>query len=76
MEEDKQNTDRADILHQKEIEMEETSTKSSPVGKLVAHYLVGYEPANEDAGEETYHRQENLARYEVKPVEKTLSEKH
>ena len=38
------------------------------------NHLVGYYPANEDTGQETYYGQEYLTRDEVKPVEQRLSE--
>ena len=69
MQEDEEDADRTDILHQEQVKMEILSAQGAPVGKLVTHNLMRNEPSNEDAGEESDDRQENLACYEVKPVE-------
>ncbi len=74
MQEDKENSQWADILHEEDIEVEKASGQSSPVGELVAHYLMRDEPADEDASQEAHDRQENLSGDEVKPVEQRLAE--
>ncbi len=74
MQKDKENGQRTDVLHEEDIEVEETSWQRSPVGELVAYYLMRYEPTNKDAGQEAYDRQENLSGDEVKPVEQRLAE--
>jgi hypothetical protein len=53
--------------------VEVATAERSPVGKLVAHHLVGYSPANEDAGEEADDGQEYLACDEVESDEQRLS---
>ena len=70
MEEDKQNTNRADVLHQEHIEMVHGDiTQSAIVGKLLAHQLMRYEPTNEDTSEEAHNRQEQLTCDEVEKIE-------
>ena len=76
MQEDKENGQRADILYQEDIQMEEATAQSTPIGELVVNYLVGQEPANEDTGQESDNRQEYLTGDEVEPVEEALTEDH
>ncbi len=58
----------ADVFHQKDIAVEESSAQFAPVGKLVMNYLVWHYPAYEDAGQESHYRQEYLTCDEVEPV--------
>ena len=74
MEEDEKDADRTDVLHEEEVEVEEAAAEGTPVGELVTHNLVRYEPTDEDAGEEADNRQEDLACDEVKPIEERLAE--
>ena len=73
MEEYEEYANGADIFHQKEVEMEEWAAQCTPVGELVAHYLVRHKPADEDTGKETYDGQEDLPGNEVKPIEQRAS---
>ena len=74
MEENKQDGQWTDILYQEQIEMEEPSTQRAPIGEFVAHQFVGQKPTDKDTCQETYDRQEYLARDEVEPVEQRLSQ--
>ena len=70
MEEDKQDTNWADILHQKNIEMEQRDiTQGSTISKLIANQLVRYEPTNKDTSQKAYNRQEQLACDEIEQIE-------
>jgi hypothetical protein len=73
MQEDEQDGQRADILDEQQIGVEKASAQRSPIGELVAHQFVGQEPANEDAGHETYEGQEYLSCDEVEPVEQRFT---
>lgn len=75
MEKDEEDTDRADVLDQQEIEVEIVTAKSTPIGEFVAHELVGDKPAEEDAGQKTYDGEENLSGDEIEPVEEGTSKK-
>jgi hypothetical protein len=66
--EDKEYAKRTYILDKEEVQVEESATQSAPVGELVEDHLMRHKPANEDAGEETDHRQEYLPRNKVKQV--------
>ena len=55
--------------------MEDASAQRAQVGKFIAHNLMGHKPTNEDAGEEAHDGQENLAGYEVEPVEQWTAKK-
>ena len=66
MQEDKQDTNRTDVLHQEEIHVEVTLHPQCPViRKLVAYQLMRHEPANQYTRQETGHRQEYLSRHKV-----------
>ncbi len=69
MQENKQDSQRADIFHQKKVNMEEAATQSAPVGELVTDNLMGNSPTNEDTRQEAYGRQEYLASDEVEPFQ-------
>ena len=70
MQENEENTDRTHILHLEEVEVEERRiAKRSLVGELVMYQLMGHKPADKDASEETYNRQEQLTCDKVKHVE-------
>ena len=74
MQEDEKDTDGADILYQEKIQVEVASAQGAPVRELVMYNLMGYEPADEDTGEEADDGQEYLACDEVEPVEQRTSE--
>ena len=73
MQEDKQDSQRTDILDQENVQVEETSTQCPPVRELVAYCLMGHKPSDEDTGQEAYYWQEYLSRDEVEPVEQRLA---
>ena len=54
--------------------MEEAATQRAPIGKLVAHHLVGNHPPDEDARQEAHHGKEYLTRDEVEAVEQRTAE--
>ena len=62
------------IAYKEEIYVEHAATQCTPVGKLVAHNLMGNVPAYEKASEESADRQEHLPRDEIENVEQCLSE--
>ena len=64
---------RTNELDQEEIDMEYLSLQGSPVSKLILHHLLRNIPAQEQAGEKTCRRKEQLSRYEVKPIEQSLA---
>ena len=74
MQEDEKDTDGADILYQEKIQVEVASAQGAPVRELVMYNLMGYEPADEDTGEEADDGQKDLSRDKVKPVEQRTSE--
>ena len=45
MKEDKEDSQRADILDQEQVEVEELAWQLAPVGKLVTHHLMRHKPA-------------------------------
>ena len=70
MQENKQDTDGANIFHQEKVDMEQgTIVKCSPVGEFIAHYLMGHKPTNQDAGQEAHDRQEQLSCDKVEETE-------
>ena len=70
MEEDKQNTNRADVLHKEDIEMEHRDiSQGALVGEFVAHQFVGHEPADKDTRQEAHYRQEQLTCNKVEQIE-------
>ncbi len=73
MQEDKEDTQRTDIFNLEEEEVEESAAKGSPVGKLIAHDIMGHEPPQEDTGQESSDRQEDLSGDEVEEVKERLS---
>ncbi len=56
--------------------MEVVTAKRTPVGELVAHYLMGNKPAYEDASQEADNRQEYLTCDKVEPVEERTAEEY
>ena len=64
---------RTNELDQEEIDMEYQSLQGSPVSKLILDHLLRNIPAQEQTGEKTCCRQEQLTRYEVEPVEQGLA---
>ena len=65
--------DRANKPDQEEIDMEYLSLQGSPVSKLILHHLLRNIPAQEQTGEKTCRRKEQLSRYEVEPIEQSLA---
>ena len=75
MQEDKQDTERTDVLHQEEIDVEiARHTQCTIVCKLVVYQFMRYEPSDQDTCQETYHRQENLTCHEVEDIEQRFLE--
>jgi len=75
MQEDEQDAQRADILHQEDIEVEIfPDTQCTTISELVVYQLMRYEPANQDTGQETYDGQENLSCHKVEDIEQCLFE--
>ena len=55
MQKDKQYAQRADVLHQEEIDVEVVRyTQGTVVGELVVYQLMRYEPTNQDTSQEAY----------------------
>ena len=76
MQEDKQDAQRTDIFHKEDIEMEiSANTQSATIGEFVMNQFVRHEPANQDTGQESHNRQENLSRHKVEDIEQRLFEK-
>ena len=69
MKENQKNTDRANVLHTKQIKMEELSTGSTPIGIFITNNLMRNEPSYKQAGQESADRKEYLTGDKVKPVE-------
>ena len=65
--------DRTDKLNQEKVDIENLSLQGSPIGKLILHHLLRNIPTQEQTGEKTSHRKEQLTRYEVEPVEQGLA---
>ena len=65
MKEDKEDSQRTDILDQEQVEVEELAWQLAPVGKLVTHHLMRHKPAQEDTRQEAHDSQEYLACDEV-----------
>ena len=75
MQEDEQNTNRTDIFHQEQIEVEESIvTKCSPVREFITYHLMRHKPTDKDTREEAHDGQEELTSNEVEKVEKSLTE--
>ena len=75
MQEDKQDTQRTDIFHQEQIEVEiMVDTQGAAIGKFIVNQLVRYEPTNHDTGQEAYDRQEDLSCHEVEDIKQRLFE--
>ena len=53
--------------------MEYLSLQGSPDSKLILHHLLRNIPAQEQTGEKTCRRKEQLSRYEVEPIEQSLA---
>ena len=61
MQENKQDTNGAHILHQEQINMEQSAIiKCSKIGELITHNLMRYEPTYKNTGEEAHDRQQQL----------------
>ena len=74
MQEDKQNTQRTDIFHQKDIQVEISAyTQRATIGELIMNQLMGREPANQNTGQETNDWQENLSRHKVEEIKQRLA---
>ena len=70
MQEDKEDTQRTDILHQENIQVEiSANTQCATIGELIMNQLMGHEPANQNTGQESHDRQEYLSRHEVEDIE-------
>ena len=68
MKEDSQNSQWTDETYQEIVDSKDTSLQCSPVRKLILDNLLGYVPANEDAGKHTSNRQEYLSCHEVEHI--------
>ena len=76
MQEYKQDTNRTDILHQEEIDVEIVlHPQCSVIRKLIMYQLMRHEPANQDTGQEPDHRQEDLSRHKVEDIKQRLAKK-
>ena len=74
VEEDKENTDGADVLDEEQIDVEQSSiAQRTPVAKLSAHDLMRYKPTYKDACEEAHDGQEQLTSDKVKEIEEVLA---
>ena len=77
MQEDKQDTDGADVLDEEEIDVEQSSVaERAPVGKLIFHNLVGCEPTDKDTSEEAHDGQEHLSCHKIEEIEDGLLKQH
>ena len=68
MEEDKDDTERTDVTHGKEIDGEEAQSVRAPVGKLVVSNLTRNIPAYKQASEHGASRQHEVGRQLVAEV--------
>ncbi len=75
MEEDPEDTQRAYILYQEDIHVEEMCHTQCPIiGKLIAHQLMRHKPSDKYTCEESYYRKEYLPCYKVKDIEERFLE--
>ena len=75
MQKDKQDTQRTDILHQEDIQVEISAyTQRATIGELIMNQLMGHEPANQNTGQETHDWQENLSSHKVEDIKQCLLE--
>ena len=75
MQENPKDAERADVLHQEEVDVEEGAhTQRTTVGELIVHQLMRQEPAYQYTGEESRYRQEYLSRHKVEYSEHRLAE--
>ena len=75
MQKDKQDTQRTDILHQEDVQVEISAyTQRATIGELIMNQLMGHEPANQNTGQETNDWQENLSRHKVEDIKQCLLE--
>ena len=75
MQEDEQNTNRTDIFHQEQIEVEEsTVTKCSPVREFITDHLMRHKPTDKDTRQEAYDGKEQLSCGEIEEIEDRLAE--
>ena len=75
MQEDKEDTQRTDILHQENIQVEiSANTQCATIGELIMNQLMGHEPANQNTGQETHDWQENLSSHKVEDIKQCLLE--
>lgn len=75
MQEDNHDKCRTEILDGEEIDMEERTTESAPIRKLVAHQLVRQIPSHHQTCEESAYGQEHLTSDKVEDVEQCLAQK-
>ena|SRR5574344_642358 len=73
MQEDNHDKCRTEILDGEEIDMEERTTESAPIRKLVAHQLVRQIPSHHQTCEESAYGQEHLTSDKVEDVEQRLA---
>jgi hypothetical protein len=70
MQENKEDTERTYIFHLEKIEVEiSADTQGTTVGKLIVYQLMRNEPANQNTGQETDNRQEDLASHKIEDIE-------
>ena len=70
MQEDKQYTDRTNVLHKEDIDMEQSTVIQGPhVRKLVTYDLMRHKPTDEDTGQEAHNWEEQLSGHKVEQVE-------
>ncbi len=74
MEENKENAYRTHKSHAKQINLEEVTSKCSPVCVLVANQFLRNIPTHEQTSEETTRRKHDLTRDEIKPIEERFPE--
>ena len=72
MEEYAENGQRAHEAYQEKEDAKEAAANGAPVGKLVFHQALGNKPAQEQAGEKSAKRKEDLASNKVEHVEERL----
>ena len=75
MKENGSDSHRADKSHGIEPDVEECPFQGIPVSELVPYNLVRHKPANEDAGEETAKRQQDLCCQVVTEVQELHAKK-
>ena len=75
MQEDKQDTNRTDVLHQEEIDVEETRhPQCTIIRKLIMYQFVRHKPTNQDTCQEAHNGQEDLSRHEIEDIKQRFAQ--